>query len=689
MRKLFYFFVLFSICNITVDAQLDRSKPPKPGVAPEIKIGQYKSFILANGLKVFVVENHKIPLVTYSITFINPPAMQGNFAGCSSITGDLLGTATLGRTKGQINEEVDFIGASFNSSAEGIAFSSLKKHTGKLLDIVSDILLHPVFKEEELEKIRKQTLSVIAVNKADPNVVATDVINVLNFGDNHPYGEVVTETTVKNITLDKCKEFFTTFYRPNVAYMSIVGDITLEEARPLVEKYFGAWEKQAVPLFTYKKPVPPSERRVAVVNRDQSVQSVVNVGYAVDLALSDPDYIKARVANTILGGGTYRLFNNLREQHGYTYGAYSSLRTMPLGSSFVASASVANAVTDSSVYQILYEMQRIRRELVPADELSRVKNYMSGNFALSLEDPQTIAGFAINTERYKLPKDFYKNYLKNLAAVTAPDVLAASKKYILPDNSNILVVGKAADVGDKLKSFGRDLKYYTDEGVAYDTATGIPLLPDSLKAADVYNKLVEVTGGANRLSGVKDMSLRGTIHTQDMDIAFTRFQKFPDKVFTEIKMGNSLLSRTVMFGNKAVTTGVQGDVDVVGAEFDLLKLQALIFPETGLEEYGFVPLLTGLVKMDEKLNYMIEIATPSGNVISDYIDKETGLRTKTVAEVEGTNGKTTMVLEYLGYFDMDGVKFVKKMKQTTGNKSFVLDIESIDINTNLSDEIFK
>ncbi|HEX3008081.1 MAG TPA: pitrilysin family protein, partial [Bacteroidales bacterium] len=669
--------------------QLDRSKPPKPGVAPEIKIGQYKSFVLANGLKVFVVENHKIPLVTYSITFINPPAMQGNFAGCSSITGDLLGTATLGRTKEQINEEVDFIGASFSSSAEGIVFSSLKKHTDKLLDIVSDILLHPVFKEEELEKIRTQTLSAIAVNKADPNVVATDVINVLNFGGNHPYGELVTETTVKNITLDKCKEFFTTFYRPNVAYMSIVGDITLEEARPLVEKYFGAWEKQAVPLFTYKKPFPPSERRVAVVNRDQSVQSVVNVGYAVDLALSDPDYIKARVANTVLGGGTYRLFNNLREQHGYTYGAYSSLRTMPLGSSFVASASVANAVTDSSVYQILYEMQRIRREPVPADELSRVKNYMSGNFALSLEDPQTIAGFAINTERYKLPKDFYKNYLKNLAAVTASDVLAASKKYILPDNSNILVVGKASDVADKLKSFGRDLKYYTDEGVAYNPATGIPLLPDSLKAADVYNKLVEVTGGANRLSGVKDMSLRGTIHTQDMDIAFTRFQKFPDKVFTEIKMGNSLLSRTVMFGNKAVTTGVQGDVDVVGAEFDLLKLQALIFPETRLEEYGFVPLLKGLVKMDEKLNYMIEIATPSGNVISDYIDKETGLRTKTVAEVEGTNGKTSLVLEYLGYFDMDGVKFVKKMKQTTGNKSFVLDIESIDINTNLSDEVFK
>jgi len=397
MKRFIYSIIIVLIANLSLLAQVDRTKAPKAGPAPEIKIGKFNSFTLPNGLKVFVVENHRLPMVTYSITLVNTPVLEKENAGYSQIAGEMLGTGTKKRTKDQINEEIDFIGGSFQASASNVYASSLKKHTAKLLDLVSDIVINPVFKQEELEKIKTQTLSSIAANKNDPEAIASDVIGVLNFGIDHPYGEIPTEASVKKISLEKCNEYYQTFFRPNVAYMSIVGDITLAEAKPLIEKYFGKWERKTVPALSYEKPTAPVSRKVAIVNRDESVQSVINIGYAVDVTLSNPDYIKTRVANTLLGGGTYRLFDNLREKHGYTSGAYSSIRSMPLVGSFTASTNVRNEVTDSSIYEIVSEMDRMRNELVPDDELMRVKNYMTGKLALSLESPQTTASFAIDT----------------------------------------------------------------------------------------------------------------------------------------------------------------------------------------------------------------------------------------------------------------------------------------------------
>lgn len=689
MKKIIYISILFIISFFPAIAQLDRTKAPKPGPAPDIKIGDFKSFVLPNGLKVFVVENSRLPVVTYSISFINNPVLEKEYAGYSEFTGEMLGTATKNRTKEQINEEIDFIGASFNASATGISASSLKKHTSRLLEIVSDILLNPVFKSEELEIIRTRTISAIAANKTDPEAIAGDVIDVLNFGKNHPYGEIITEASARNVTLAKCEEYYNTFFRPNVACLSIVGDIKLEEAKALVEKHFKNWKKQVVPDFNYAKPSPPVKSQVAIVNRDESVQSVINIGYAVDVTLANPDYIKARVANTILGGGTYRLYNNLREKHGYTYGAYSSLRSQPLVGSFVASTNVRNEVTDSAIYQVLLEMEKMSAEIVPADELNRVKNYMTGNFALSLENPQTIAGFAVNTERYKLPKDFYKNYLKNLAAVTAADVQTVSQKYILPQKCNILVVGKASEVASKLKQFDNELRYYTDEGNPYDPESGIPLLPDTLKAQHVLNRYIDVMGGALRLSQITDMERNGSFAVQGMNISLHTIQKFPDKVFYEITMGNNLLNKTVLVGGKASSAGMQGDHEVTGVTFDLLKLQALIFPENKLEQYGFNAVLKGLEKIDDKPAYKIEITTPSGGVISDYFDMETGLRTKTVVVVDGPEGPVRQETKYLEYFTMDGIQYPKKMKQIAGPQSFDIIIDSVKINTNPSDEVFK
>jgi len=234
---------------------------------------------------------------------------------------------------------------------------------------------------------------------------------------------------VQNIDRASVIGFYQTYFKPNIAYMAIVGDINRKEAQKLIKKYFGNWERGEVPKNIFKVPEAPSKTLVAMVDRPQSVQSIINVSYPVNLKPGSEDAIKARVMNTILGGGfSSNLMQNLREDHGFTYGARSSLSGDKLIGNFNASASVRNEVTDSSVVEFLYELNRIRTENVSEEQLKSIKNYITGGFARSLENPQTIANFAINIERYNLPKDYYANYLMNIEAVSVADVKEMAQK---------------------------------------------------------------------------------------------------------------------------------------------------------------------------------------------------------------------------------------------------------------------
>ncbi|NPA37775.1 MAG: insulinase family protein, partial [Chlorobi bacterium] len=427
----------------SVNAQIDRTHAPAPGPAPEIKIGDYQSFSLKNGLKVFVVENHKVPMVTYSLSLDNDPVLEGDKAGYVSLTGDLLRAGTSNRTKDQIDEDIDFIGAYLSTSASGIYGRSLKKHSEKLLDIMSDILYNSVFPEDELDKSKKQMLTGLKSRESDPSAIASNVAGVLIYGKDHPYGEVLSEKSINNVTIDDCKNYYKTYFKPNVAYLVIVGDITLKEAKKQVKKYFAKWESGDVPSHHYDFPKAYETPEVAVANKDGAKQSIVEVTYAVDLKPGSKDVIPASVMNEILGGGNFgsRLFQNLREDKAYTYGAYSSLRSDKLVGYFKASASVRNAVTDSALTEILKEMNRIRDEKVPVQDVETIKNVIAGSFSRSLESPQTIARFALNTAKYNLPDDYYKTYLQKLAAVTPDDVQAMAKKYIQPNHAVILAVG--------------------------------------------------------------------------------------------------------------------------------------------------------------------------------------------------------------------------------------------------------
>src|SRR6056297_3807563 len=280
-----------------------RSSPPEPGPAPQLKMGDYTQAELDNGLKIIVVENHKLPRVSFQLFVDTDPIFEGEEAGYVSMAGSLLSTGTETRTKSEIDESIDFIGANLSTSSRGAFGSCLTQHKKTLLDIMSDVILNPAFPEDEFDKLKTQTLSGIASSKNNPDAIASNIRSQVNFGKDHPYGEFPTETTVENISLESCKKYYSTYFKPNVSYFVVVGDIKADEAKKLAEEYFGDWETADVPKPNTAQPEAPDATNVSFVDRAGAVQSVINVTYPVDLKLTSEDYVAARVMNNSLGGG--------------------------------------------------------------------------------------------------------------------------------------------------------------------------------------------------------------------------------------------------------------------------------------------------------------------------------------------------------------------------------------------------
>jgi len=435
--------------------QVHRDQAPKPGPAPQLHIGSPASFTLANGVQVFVVENHKVPKITVSLVLQRDPVLEKDKAGYVNIAGVMMRRGTTTRSKSQLDEEIDFLGGSLGTTSTGASASCLTSKFDSLFAIFSDVVLHPSFPDSELTKVKRQVLSALQAAKDDPQSISANVTAVVNFGSDHPYGEVETPETVQAIDVTDLRNYYNTYWRPNIAYMAFVGDITPERARALTEKYLSGWKSAPVPAHHYPVPQEPAHTRVTIVDRPAAVQTNVTITTPIVLKPGQPDNFPVKVMNQVLGGGmSGRLFQDLREKYGFTYGAYSTVTTDPLVGRFSAMADVRTAVTDSALMRFFYELRLIRDEQVSRLKLDSVKNQISGDFALALERPSLIAQFALNIARYHMPKDYYTNYLQSIAQVTVPEVQRVARKYIDPDRTNIVLVGNSRAFADKVTSFG-------------------------------------------------------------------------------------------------------------------------------------------------------------------------------------------------------------------------------------------
>ena len=670
-----------------------RSSAPAAAPARPIELGEYSAFDMENGLKVIVVENHKLPRVSYQLSLLNDPILEGDQVGYVSFAGDLLATGTESKSKADIDASVDFIGASLNTSSRGVYASSLKKHSDKLLSLMTDVLYNPSFPESEFEKLKTQTLSGLASAKTDPNAIASNVSSVVNYGKDHPYGEVQTEEHVGNITLDKCKEYYNMYFKPNNAYLIIVGDINPEEAKMTAEKYFGDWKSGDIPQPKYDAPTIPTSTQVAFANKDGAVQSVIRVTYPVNLQPGDDDAIKASLMNNILGGGIFsgRLMQNLREDKAYTYGARSSLSSDELIGNFNAYASVRNEVTDSSVTEFLYEMERMVNEPVSADDLQLVKNSMTGSFARSLESPQTIARFARNIYKYDLPKDYYQTYLQKLNAVTIEDVTAMAKKYIRPDKANIVVVGSKDDVSDRLKKFDSDQEIDMYDAFGNKLEKNNMTVPADLTAEGVINNYLSAMGGKDKLMAIKSLKTEMNMEVMGQQASMEQGQA-DGKYYMEMSMMGNVMQEQRFDGTK-MKVGQMGQNQIVTDEAQIasMKEQAEIVSQISyLNSEDYKLALKGIEDVNGKKAYKVEVTKPNGDKVYEYYNMVTNLMMQQVISQEGPGGQSmTITTEVSDYKEVDGVMMPYTITVNGAMpQPLVMKVQSYEVNGTIPAEKF-
>ncbi len=674
--------LIFILFSGIVFAQIDRTKPPQSGPAPEINLGRPKTFSLKNGLKVIVVENSKLPRAFANLEIDNYPDYEGKLKGVSNMVSSMMGNGTENQSKEEYNEEIDYMGATLFLSSSGGYVSSLKRYFPRVLEMMSDGLLNPIFTQEDFDKEKNILLDNIkSVQKSVPDI-ADQVTGKLFYGSNHPFGEFSTEQTVNNISLQDVVKYYETFAKPNNSYLTIVGDVNYEEVKSLVESLFGKWKKGKLPKYEMPVVGDIQKSEINFIDMSNAVQSEIIVGNIINISMSDPDFFALRLANQILGGSGGRLYENLREDKGFTYGAYSSASTSRYVSTFLASASVRNEVTDSAVTEIVNEIFRINSEDVLESKLESVKQKFIGNFIMSTEQPSTIANFATNIDKFNLSSDFYEKYLDNFQKVTVNDIKRVSNKYFKKENLRIIVVGRGQEVLSSLEKLPYEISYYDKEGNSTDRPNYS--IPSDITVESVLNKYLDAVGGVEKINQVSTISMLAEAEVQGMKLQMVNIQSKPNKQVTMMMMmGNTMM--------KMVFDGEKGSISQQGMNSPLPDDQALEMKNSTLpfEEIGW--LKNSNIKfssVDEENGKTLHVLQVSDNNYVAY-DADTGLKFKQTQVVEAPDGSTiSQVTYYEDYREVDGVFFPFLIKAPIGPQSLDFNVVNISVNPTVSDSDF-
>ncbi|QRM88421.1 insulinase family protein [Lacinutrix sp. WUR7] len=683
--KIFTILSLF-LMSIGLQAQIDRSKQPKAGPAPKIALEVPGEFELPNGLKVLVVENHKLPRVSYSLSIDNKPIKEGDIAGVSGILGSMLGNGTTNIAKDAFNEEIDFLGARMSFRSNGGYASSLSKYSDRILNLMSDAVKNPLLTEEEFQKEKEKAIEGLKSNKKSVDAVASRVGSALAYGTHHPYGEFVTEETIGKITLKDVKTFYERYYAPSNAYLVVVGDVDYTTIERQIRNYFSAWESNLKVVSTVPEAMPNVKyTQINFVDMPNAVQSNISLTSNVDLKMNDPDYHAVLIANKILGGGFNSYLNmNLREAHGYTYGARSSVGSDKYVSRFKAGAAVRNAVTDSAVVETLKEIKRIKEEPVSAQALENAKAKYLGDFVLALENPQNIARYALNIELNDLPKDFYTTYLEKIKAVTVEDVQRVANKYFGTDSARIVVVGKGSEVLENLEkvTFNGEnvpIKYYDAYANKVEKPNYNIEMPSDVDANSVLNKYIDAIGGKINLDKVNSVFMTAEAELQPGMMMLLEMKKTSkDQFATEIfAMGQSMM-KTVVDGEAGYKVQQGQRSEMSPEEVKTTQEEGSPFPEVNYLKSGVT--LEKIEDIDGEKAYRIKISDTQTN----FYSVETGLKIK-VEKTSPMGSASTYLTEYQ---EISGIKFPFKIGQTNGPRKFDFIVKEIKVNEGVTDADF-
>ncbi len=448
-----------------------KGKAPVNEKILDVKLPKPKEGDLANGIHLMVLEDHRTPLVTFQLLI---PGAGGYFdapasVGLASATAAMMREGSAARTTTQISEQLETISGAVNvgtgmSSLDAtFSGSALTQNLEHVFDIGADVLLHPTFPEEELAKYKARTKAGLNQNRSFTGFLAQELYQKVMYGDDAAGRLLMTPEQLDKVTRAAMIEFHKTKYVPDHAAIAFSGDITYEQAKKLVESKLGGWRKTGAATVAATNPPPIGPAKVWLVDRPASVQTSFIVGTQA-IERTNPDYDVLQVMNQIVGGGpTGRLFVHLREEKGYTYGAFSGLSAGRYTGTWNASTDVRSEVTEAALRDLLGELVAIRDTVVPAKELADRKRAIVASFALSLESPQQVLNYYVTRWIYHLPADYWDKYPARVMGVTAGQVQTAARKYLDPSRVQIVAVGDGKKVEDILRKFGK-LEVYDTEG---------------------------------------------------------------------------------------------------------------------------------------------------------------------------------------------------------------------------------
>ncbi|WP_318642444.1 M16 family metallopeptidase [Flavobacterium ardleyense] len=674
--------IVFSSLFLTLIMQAQDRPMPTPGPSPTINIKKPQTFSLPNGLKVMVVENHKLPRVVYNLTIDTAPYAEGSKKGVSELTGSIMGSGSKSITKDAFNEEVDFLGADINFSINGASASGLSRYSKRILELMAEGALYTEFTQEELDKSKAKFIEGLKSQEKSVPAVSSRVTDVLAFGKNHPYGEYVSEETLSNVSLADVKKFYSEYFVPGNAYLIVVGDVKFKDTKKMVEKLFGSWRKAEAPNQSYADPLNVQYTQINLVDMPNAVQSEIGLVNTVKLEMNSKDYFPVLVANQVLGGDFNSYLNmNLREAHGWTYGARSAIGGSRYVGKFRSSSQVRNAVTDSAVVEFVKELKRIRTDKVDPETLKSVKAGYIGRFVMQIEKPQTVARYALNIETENLPADFYENYIKNINAVTAEDVMRVANKYFLTDNTRIVVVGKASEIGPGLEKLKIPMFYFDKYGNPIDKPVSKKEVPTGVTAKTVVDNYIKAIGGEKALKAVKSLTIVASGTVQGTPLELITKTTATNKQMVEMKaMGMTMMKQVV--NEKGAYSEQQGQRrDLSAEEFAEKKAGTTIFQE--LAPAINSAKLTGIEMMDGKDVYVLV-----DGKTTRYYDVTTGLKVAESQTIEQGTQKMTQTTSYDDYRKVKDIKIPYKMSMNVGI-DIELNVTDVKINEGVTDADFK
>ena len=691
---------LFLGATLTINGfsqeKIDRSKQPKAGPAPTITIKDPVIYTLPNGITILVVENHKLPKVNATLSIDRGPIVEGKKAGVNGMMGGMLGEGTTKTSKAKFDEAIDEMGANVSLFETGGFASALSRYFDKAFMMMAEAIQSPAFPQESFDKLKTQKLTGLKSNEKSAAMISARVVGALSYGKNSAQGEFETEESIKALTLADVKKAYQDNISPSRAYLTFVGDITPEAAKALAIKAFGNWKGVKLSLQEMPNVDNVKGTEIDFIDLPTAVQGEIKVSNLINNPLSNPDYHALAIANQILGGGAEsKLFMNLREKHGFTYGSYSNVGNGRFQTQFSSSAQVRSEKADSAVAEILNEINNMREGKITAEELNNAKAKYNGSFALGMEDPERTASYASNILINNLPKDYYRTFLQKINAVTVEDVQRVSKKYFEKNNSRIVIVGNSSKILPNLSRLGFPIKKYDKyANPVVEKATEMNIketekTTEAVSAASIIASFLKAIGGKEEAMKLNTLKSSFTMEIQGMSLKGTDLKMAPNKNRTEVKMGETTVMEKMFDGTKGYQ--VQGGKKEEMDEKEIKEAQdeKALIPQLFYVSNEYQTSYLGTGKVGEEDDYKLKVTAPSGKVAVEYYSIKSGLLLRDETTMENQGNEVVISADYSNYKKVGNVLLPFTTVRAFGEQEMTFTLDEVKANEGVTEADFK